>query len=115
MGWDAYSSVFTTTASKHPTFNIASKRIENRCGAVDHLLQRGGLDLSGCGEALADATGCSVYDPDGWDAAKVRDLATTTVWPDESTLDPRQLEHMLCARAFLETCAKLNVSIRFSY
>lgn len=99
MGWDAYAE---------PTERLWAHR-DGRNG--------GALDCSSCGEALAEATGMSVY-PGGdpvngvdWSPEMVTQLDKDAAWNDVRG----ELWAVLSAAAFLRTCATLGLGIRFSY
>lgn len=115
MGWDAFSDFYTDCNTIIPEFHTAAREVQLKAGAVDWRLATGGLDLTRAGKELADATGESVYDPDGWSADKVKALAAKAKWSDPSGLTKHDLVCRLSARAFLETCAALGAEISFSY
>jgi hypothetical protein len=121
MGWDAYAEHGTHRgkgkwpAKSRAAFKRASDRVKKKAGSVDGYLADGGLDVSTCATELEKATGCSPWDPDGWEAKKVKRLAESARWPDLKEVDKETLWAVLSAREFLETCAKLGLRIDFSW
>ena len=71
MGWDAYALDIKGHEDK---FKRAAARVAKKCGVVDWLLEKGGLDCSDCAYALQAATGANAWDEDGWNAEKVKRL-----------------------------------------
>jgi len=78
-------------------------------GSVDCMLARGSLDCSCNAVALEEATGESCYTEIPWDKETVKRLAKTANWDYVNNNCAFQ------ARKFLELCAELNLSIRFSW
>lgn len=76
---------------------------------VDGNLSFGGLDIKACGKALADATGKTVWDPQGWTAEEVCNLAASARWPTPMSV------YDINAKAFLEAAAELRMAISFSW
>ena len=119
MGWDAFSSVKTLDdcKPKHPEprrlFRNAHLYVKRKAGSVDGYLEYGSLDCSDCRRMLEEATGESCYDENGWSKEKVRDLQKSANWNFE--YDPEDAWAYWSARKFLEVCAKLNLSIEFSW
>lgn len=99
-------------AALKAAFGAAAEAARNEAGSVDWLLPLAGLDVSTCGVALAEATGRSVYDEDGWSAEDVKSMAETAIWP-EPIGDTAWA--VVNARKFLETCAAQNLGVRFSW
>jgi hypothetical protein len=120
MGWDAFSSaVKVRPRSKMLTeiqeFKKAANKVRKITKTVDCFLAMGGLDCSICAFALQQATGQSCWSED-WSAEKVQELAKTAHWPIIDTVkEGDDSWAILSAKAFLETCAKLNCSIHFSW
>lgn len=110
MGWDA---VANNTRGHKRKFKEVAQRVQATAGAMDMGLSSGWLDCSACAYALQDATGESCWDAAGWNAKKVKRLASEARWPD-SVPDEKKWA-VLSARAFLETCAKIGTGIHFSW
>lgn len=125
MGWDAYAKPVDNDWKKdgrivnrrqRRVFKEASKEVYEKAGTVDWLLDKGGLDVSTCGEMLAQATGQSVYDENGWNKKRVKELSRTADWSFiDHPVDIEDLWAYWSAKKFLEACAKLGLGIRFSY
>lgn len=127
MGWDANASVkikrdenfkllnadeLLNTEYVAEAFKRASKQARKETGSVDALLRLGGLDCSTCAKMLEKATGESVYVED-WSALKVKTLSESANW--DFKCDDGKAWAYWSARLFLETCAKFNLSIQFSW
>lgn len=124
MGWDAYAEpVERLWAWKHgrdgirdpkqdKAFKAAEKRVIKMADQVDGFLRQGGLDVSNCAYKLQEATGASCWGPD-WSAEKVKRFAKDAYW--DKDCKPEDLWAQLSAKEFLETCAKLGLSIRFTW
>ena len=106
MGWDATAS--PVGSREVSEFLKISEKVHSETGAVDGFLSSGALDCSACGKALERATGAWVWDMIMWDSHKVKEISESAKWSD--TPDWAEAS----ARAFLETCAKLGLSITFS-
>lgn len=111
MGWDAFAGL---RDSHKAEFQAAANRVTEKCGGVDPCLQNGYLDFSRCGQELENATGCSVYDQDGWPAEKVKRLAGCAVWLDDE-IGEDDIWALESAREFLDTCAAIDSGISFSF
>ncbi len=126
MGWDANASVkikrdenfklLNANELLNPeyaeAFKQASKQARKETGSVDALLRLGGLDCSTCAKMLEKATGESVY-VEEWSASKVKTLSKSANWGFKC--DDSKAWAYWSARLFLETCAKFNLSIQFSW
>lgn len=110
MGWDGYAN---NTRGHKAKFKAAAKKVQDKCGTVDGLLQEGALDCSACAFALEAATGQSAWDQDGWSAKKVKQLAAEARWPGE--VEPDQCWAVESAKAFLNLCADIGTGIHFSW
>lgn len=121
MGWDAYAEHGEYRGKgKWPrksrdAFKRAAARVQKKAGSVDWLLDKGGLDVSTCAYVLQEATGASAWDQDGWEAKKVQRLAKSAKWPAIREVAQDHRWAVLSAREFLETCAKLNLRVDFSW
>lgn len=120
MGWDAFSSVRRNYNShklhdflEDEVFKKASEFVKDKAGEADGLLRFGGLDVGECGDMLTEATGASVYDSNGWSQEYVQELAQLANWDFE--YDKEDEVHYWSARKFLEACAELNLSMKFSW
>ncbi len=134
MGWDAYAEnadrsgldrhwpgdvderPYLVDPTLRDAFEAAQARIIRADLSVDGLLSIGGLDCSPCARALEAATGHSAWDPDGWSAEQVKELAASAVWPERLDPDPNgDAWAVASAREFLETCARHGLGIYFSW
>lgn len=119
MGWDAYAEPvkfrrFGLEEEPHPDWKKAvdrARELNTQDQIVDGLLSRGGLDCSACKDELEQATGLNCYSD--WNPEIVRIANETADW--DSPVDPDQVWARASARAFLERCAELGLSIHFSY
>ena len=111
MGWDAYA----VNQRDRTEFRKIAQIVRKKAGTVDGYLSTNGLDCSGCGRALHAATGCHVYNEDGWDWRKVIRLAKSARWPALSDVPRDDWWAVLSAKGFLLTCAKIRTGIRFSW
>jgi hypothetical protein len=109
MGWDAFAN--RTKGHIKSTFRPASEAVKDEAGSVDIGLESGWLDCSACARALEAATGQSCYDEFGWSAKKVRKMADGANWDIEG----HDRWALLSAKSFLESCAKINTGINFSW
>lgn len=119
MGWDAFATKngkdlrvnWSKNTLKDPEldrlFKNAHNYVKRKVGVVDGLLRIGGLDCSIYGLAIQDAVGETVWTEEPWDNQKVKELLKHAEWDG--------LEGGVCARRFLETCAKAGLGIRFSF
>lgn len=105
MGWDAY------TEGSKDGFKEASNFVKEKTGSVDGMLEDGGLDCMDCGLFLQEATGESVFKPEGWPKNLVKELNANTKWDEIEDKEP--LWAFWSARKFLETCAELELDIKF--
>ncbi len=122
MGWDAFAEPVKndwnkdgkiTDIRKRRVFKKASNEVAKKADTVDWLLEKGGLDVSTCGQMLEKATGQGVYDENGWSKDKVKELNKSACW--DFQVDKEDAWAYWSARYFLEACAKLGLRIRFSY
>lgn len=120
MGWDAQSAAKVDWGAKKlqdPTlakmFIEAHKYVRRKTGSVDGDLMLGGLDCSACADMLVEATGVDVYSENPWSRAFVKTTNEKADWDFE--YDKSSAWAYWSARKFLETCAKANLSIRFTY
>lgn len=119
MGWDAHSTPFKLTANhklqiinpKHRrSFKNASNYVKRKEKIVDWLLEYGGLDCSDCAEMLQKATGMDCWGENlSWQ--RVKSYAKKANW--DFCYPKTEAWAYWSARKFLETCAKLNLPIRF--
>lgn len=124
MGWDSNSSAKfrLITEPSHrlelinpeyrDAFKKASDYVKRKAATVDWLLEFGGLDCSACAEMLEEATGESCWGPK-WNREKVQKLNSNANW--DFDYDPTLSWAYWSARKYLETCAKLNLIIKFSW
>jgi hypothetical protein len=110
MGWDAFAH---PPRKRAPEWKAAADAVRAKAGVVDGLLYDAGLDCSACARALEEATGRDAWDADGWSAVEVKRLAVEAFWPKDPPEETRWAVES--ARAFLNTCAKLGVGIKFSW
>lgn len=117
MGWDAYATkhghpIKKDWSKKGKIIDPTIRRIFAKAAKLgaDWMLPIGGLDCSCYGEALAEATGESVYSEKPWSPKKVKELANEANW---SLVEDQA--NVSCAKAFLEACAKANLGICFSW
>ena len=123
MGWDAYASVKINWKGGWDKAHIEDKNLDRLFknavkkargmgdGGVDCMLRLGGLDCSDCKLMLEEATG--EYCFDNWDKRKVQRLNKEADWDFE--YDKLLAWAYWSARVFLETCAKANLEVSFSY
>ncbi len=110
MGWDGYAN---NTRGHKAKFKAAAKKVQEKCGTVDFLLEGGALDCSACALALEAATGESAWAEAGWNARKVKRLAVEARWPDE--IEEDECWAVESAKAFLNLCAEIGTGIHFSW
>lgn len=126
MSWQAFSSAdirWYPTRKGNPVhmkeFKKAGRFINNIVGTyIAGGLTDGVLSLSGCRDALHKATGQSVWDE--WTAEQVREYCAKANWNFKPPRDGKSDEdsdiiYYWNAFIFLETCARLGLSIRFSW
>lgn len=120
MGWDAHSSATYNYENKRfermahqKAFLLAVDEVKTLTGAVDGSLIRGGLDCSDCCKMLEEATGASCYDEVGWSPERVKQLNESADWRIPFGKDDAWA--YWSARKFLEVCAELKLSIKFSW
>ena len=135
MGWDAYaitkknkdlavdyhgndiSDVYKTPTLIYPPFEegfkAARKKTIKKAKMADAYLGHGGLDCSECAYMLNKAIKGSHAWEDKWTATHVKKLAKSADW--NFTYDEDDTWAYYSAKHFLETCAKLNLGIRFSF
>jgi hypothetical protein len=114
MGWDAYAvDPATNKPVERPLplwgFRRAARRVRQHVGTVDGFLRMGGLDCSACADALRQAAGIDPWGPD-LPPARVKAALKRANW-DRAAL-PWARES---ACAFLETCARFRLGVRFSW
>jgi hypothetical protein len=125
MGWDAFATknkLVIKENGKHDyriinpehrrLFKNASNYVKRKAKVVDWLLEHGGLDCSICGEMFQEATGRDHYGPN-CTKKEVQKLNRYANWDFEYS--EKDAWAYWSARKFLETCAKCNLSIRFSW
>ncbi len=110
MGWDGIAD---NTRGHKRKFKEAAERVKEAAGSVDFGLKDGWLDCSCCAHALQDATGADCWDEHGWSAEKVKQLARSAQWPEDTPDEDKWA--VLSAKAFLETCAEIGTGIHFSW
>lgn len=119
MGWDAFSTAYVARCEAGeslvvgflPEFEVVSDQVLAQCGTVDWMLKFGALDCSACADAIEVATGQSAWDTEGWSPERVRALVVEAKW------DKCEQEQwaVLSAKAFVETCATMNLGVSFSW
>lgn len=119
MGWDAFSSAKYDFSKERfdkkghqKAFKDAMKFIQKKSGTADGGVQHGWLDCRICGEMLEKATGKSVWD-DPWSIDEVIETNKCAQW--DFKYNEGDSWAYWSARKFLETCAQLKLSIRFSW
>lgn len=119
MGWDAYASIERSSEKfiiknmfTRKLFKDATQRVQNKTTTADGFLSAGALDCSQCAQMLTKATGASCYS-DGWTVEEVQGLAKDADW--DFNYDPDKAWAYESAKEFLTLCAKLKLSIYFSY
>jgi len=125
MGWDAYSSKDLRDEAQKIAFELASKRVIEKCGSVDGSLETGGLGLSTSARMLSlasEQTGEGYlgfyfhpYQDDPVTPEQVKVLAELLIWNFEFTLPREEKWAFWSAREFINVCAELELGIRFSY
>ena len=114
MGWDAYAKGMGDNRGRMlEEFSVAAAKVVANTGLVDGGVRHGQLDCRECGLALQRATGADAWSEEPWDVDMVKRLAASAVWNLNIEVDQRWA--YASARAFLETCAILGLSISFSY
>lgn len=109
MGWIAHA----IDAEKQSTaFQKAADTVLQKTGTVDALLSEGAIQKS-CAVMLAQATDEPVYSDEPWSPEKVKALAKSAQW--NFPYEESDASAYWSARFFLETCAELNVGIRFGW
>lgn len=111
MGWDAWAN---KRKQKVEEFRIAAREVKEKAGSVDCLLQAGGLDCRLCAHYLAQATQLQVYCL-GWQVDTVKIVAAKAKWPKLTAKNREDWWAILSAKAFLETCAKIESGIKFDF
>lgn len=124
MGWQAFSSAdirWYSTGKDNPVHKKAFKKAGWFINNIVDTYMAGGLtdgvlSLSGCRDALAKATGKSVWD-EPWTPEQVREYCEKANWNFKPTKedDYSDITYYWNAFIFLETCARLGLSIRFSW
>ena len=119
MGWDAHSSAEKNWQKRkladskiNRMFKNAEAYVKKKASSVDWYLHLAGLDCSSCAKMLEQATGESCWE-DGWSEEKVKELAAKANWNFE--FEKEKDWAYWSAKKFLETCAKANLSITFSW
>ena len=112
MGWDAYSTPYSTRFDL-PEYKAASDRVVAETGTVDGLLDEGGLDVSTCAHMLQKATGQAVWTENPWAPEFVQTLATQADWDFDVSQDEAWAK--ASAKAFLETTAALGRGVSVSF
>lgn len=120
MGWDAHSSAKVdwdrhrlADDNIHNLFAEAVDEVRKKADMVDGFLHLGSLDLRACAYMLQKATGQSCFSEQGWDADLVKLLNQRANW--NFAYEKEESCEYWSARLFLETCAKANLSISFSW
>ena len=122
MGWDAYSSVKKDYTGKTPkivnpvhakAFKNAFAYVKRKAGSVDGYLDGGALDCSACAFMLEKATGRTAWFIKGWDKKQVKKIAKKANWDFKYHKDKAWA--YWSAKKFLETCAKQDLAIQFSW
>lgn len=114
MGWDAYSSAFYAIAcNSYPSFIQeefikASKEVVAKAGFVDGGLKNGMLDCSECAYMIEVATGLSCWDENVWVPSEIK-----FNW--DFKFDKEQEWAYYSAKAFIDTCILLSLTIKFSW
>jgi len=139
MGWDASAfhpnhemilekdwennRLLDQTMNKH--FQDACSVVKEHAPYHDPMLPLAGLDYSRCSLILTYATNQQCMKNIEWSAKKVKKVATTANWNfnltdfhnkyKRSHNDTNNFDtYFWSTRIFLETCAKLNLGIRFT-
>jgi hypothetical protein len=120
MGWDAHSSAkkdWENNKLKDPTtdklFKNAELYVKRKSGTVDGYLRMAGLDCSACAEMLEKATGKSAWSENDWNKDFVKRMNEKANWDFDFSQEDSWA--YWSARKFLQTCAKANLSISFSW
>jgi hypothetical protein len=114
MGWDAYAIDPETDESVERrlhlwAFRRAAKRVQRRARTVDGMLRMGGLGCSVCADALRRG---AFIDPWGANLTPEQVKASVSYADWNAVALPWARES---ARAFLETCARFRLGVRFSW
>ena len=132
MGWDAFATKggkdlerdwhLGENDAKRPeildkglarAFRKAAKMATEKAGLHDWLLPIGGLDCSGAAEML-ERVGIDAWG-NNLSAAEVGAINEAADWGFLFHVNEGELGYYWSARMFLETCAKNNLGIRFSW
>ena len=120
MGGDARSTTkkdWEKNKLKDPTidklFKNAELYVKRKAGSVDGCLRMAGLDCSACAKMLEKATNRSAWDESEWSNDFVKKINLDANWDFE--YENEQAWAYWSAKKFLETCAKANLSISFSW
>lgn len=118
MGWDAYASIERSSEKfiiknmfTRKLFKDATKRVQDKTTSADGFLSAGALDCSQCAQMLTKATGVSCYCD--WSEEDVQNIAQGADW--DFNYNPEEAWAYESAKEFLTLCAKLKLSIHFSY
>ena len=95
-------------------FESAAESVKEKAEWVDGLLPLGGLDLSGCGEAINAMSDLEAWS-DGATAEEIRELVCSDSW--EYAVRPHHITpcEWWSARKFLEVCAQYGLGVRFNW
>lgn len=117
MGWDAQSTGYSFETRKYVNrkvskeFRQISAAISLITGTVDGDLITGGLGCSKSRYFLEKATGLICYID--WDAADTVMIAAKANWNIKYKIDDAWAYQS--AKLFLETCAKFELAVNFSF
>jgi len=126
MGWDAFATRDgelikvdwardqIVDETLRIAFESAAESVKEKAEWVDGLLPLGGLDLSGCGEAINAMSDLEAWS-DGATAEEIRELVFSDSW--EYAVRPHHitLYEWWSARKFLEVCARYGLGVRFNW
>lgn len=126
MGWDAFATksngktlprtpIYEGWLPRNPlirlAFRRAVERVKQQESTVDGSLRHGALDCSPCAHAIERATGIDAWGDD-LSGRQVRDAARCADW---SLVDDQPGWAVASAREFLNTCARYNLGVYFSW